>query len=181
MVKNKLNLKKKEEERIIPLKNYIIVIVILAVTVGLTFFIRNWYQSYENYQKTIPILKNVVSELRSHEIDSYISDNPSTIVYIGVADDVKCRILESDLKKLIIKNHLKDKIVYFNITDVTDREKLLTDFNSKYLSNGKIANYPAMVIFDEGEVIAFRSKTTKQDLLISDIEQLFEEYEVYGD
>ena len=38
-----------------------------------------------------------------------------------------------------------------------------------------------MVIIDEGLMIAFKDKTEGKELLISDIEQLFEEYEVYGD
>ncbi len=181
MTKNNTKNNKDRMDRQIPLKNYIIVTVIFILTIGLVIFIKNWYQNYQDYTKTIPMLKGVISEVRSNEIENYISDNPSAIVYIGVADDDDCRNLEKDLKKLIIKNHLKEKIVYYNITDVLDKTAIIKKFNDEYAVSDKINSYPAMVIIDEGLMIAFKDKTEGKELLISDIEQLFEEYEVYGD
>ena len=181
MVKNNNQVENKEEKRHIPLKNYVIVAIIFIVTIGLALFLNNWYQSYQDYQQTIPILKGVLSEIRYNEIDNYINDNPNSIIYVGVADDMDCRKVEEDLKDIIVKHHLKDKIVYFNITDVSNRKDVLTSFNNQYVPNGKIYTYPAIAILDEGEVIAYKSKSANKDLVISDIEQLFEEYEVYGD
>ena len=171
----------KKEQKDIPVKNYIIVIIIFTASIFIAFFLRNWYRSYQDYEKTIPILKNVISEVRYNEIYNYIGDNQSVIIYMGVADDDDCRILESDLKKIIEKKHLKDRIVYFNITDVEDRELLLTEFNDKYATNNKIYAYPALILMEDGKIIDFRSKTANNNLSISDVEQLLDEYEVQGD
>lgn len=172
---------KKTELRKVPTKNYIIVAIIFIVSIFLVFFLRNWYRSYQDYEKTIPILKGVISEVRYNEIYNYIGDNQSVIIYMGVADDEDCRNLEVDLKKLIEKKHLKDKVVYFNITDVEDRDLLLKEFNDKYAKKDKVYSYPAIILIEDGRIIDFKSKNANNNLLISDIEQILDEYEVLGD
>lgn len=172
---------KKEKLREIPKKNYIIVGAIFVVTIILVFFLRSWYMSYQDYAKTIPVLKGVVSEVRYNEVHNYISDNQTVILYMGVADDEDCRSLEVPLKRLIQKRHLKDKIVYFNITDVADKELLLKEINDKYIVNDKIYSYPAIMLFEDGKIVDFKSKNANSNLLISDVEQILDEYEVHGD
>lgn len=172
---------KKEEIKKIPLKNYIIVMAIFAVSISLAIFLRDWYISYQNYEKTIPVLDGIIGEVRYNEIHNYISDNQSGIIYMGVADDENCRELEEDLVKVIEERHLKDKIVYFNISDIEDKELLLKEFNDKYVVEDKIYTYPSIMLMEDGKVVAFKSKTASQNLLISDVEQLFDEYEVQGD
>ena len=177
----KKEIDKKEELRKIPIKNYVITVVIFIVSISFAIFLRNWYKSYQDYEKTIPVLSGVVSEVRYNEIDNYISDNQNAIIYIGVATDDNCRKLEKSLKKVIEKRHLKEKIVYFNITDVADKELLLKEFNDKYAVEDKIYTYPAIILIEDGKVADFRSKNASKDLLVSDVEQLFDEYEVQGD
>lgn len=177
----KKKVEKKEEIRKIPMKNYIIIAIIFIVSISLMVFLKNWYQSYQDYEKTIPVLDGVISEVRYNEIDNYIIDNQSVIIYIGVADDEDCRTLEKGLKKIIEKRHLKDKIVYFNISDVSDRELLLKEFNDKYVVENKIYTYPAIILMEDGKVVDFRSKNASQNLFASDVEQLLDEYEIQGD
>lgn len=172
---------KKDELRKIPIKNYFIVMVIFALSIGLAFFFRNWYNSYQEYEKTIPVLNGVISEIRYNEIDNFIIDNQSAIIYIGVADDDDCRHLEVKLKKVIEERHLKNKIIYFNITDVEDRNLLLQEFNGKYGNSNDIYTYPAIVLIEDGKVIDYRSKNANKELLVSDIEQLLDEYRIQGD
>lgn len=182
MVKKKDNKKTKDVKlRQIPTKNYIIVAIIFVVAIFLAFFLRNWYLSYQDYARKVPILNGVISEIHYNEIYNYISENQSGIIYMGVADDEDCRQLEVDLKNLIQKEHLKNKIIYFNITDVSDKDLLLKEFNDKYATNDRVPAYPAIILFDEGKIIDFKSKNANNNLLISDIEQILDEYEVQGD
>jgi len=172
---------KKEELRKVPLKNYIIVVIIFVLSISLAVFLRDWYMSYQDYEKTIPVLDGIISEVRYNEIHNYIGDNQSVILYIGVADDEDCREFEYDLKKVIEKRHLKNKIVYFNISDVEDKELLLTEFNDKYSINNRISAYPAIVLIEDGKVINFISKTASDNLSISDVEKLLDDYRIQGD
>ena len=45
----------------------------------------------------------------------------------------------------------------------------------------KLEYYPSLLIFSEGKVVAFVSRTEKQALRISDVEQLFDEFELEGE
>jgi len=172
---------KKEELRQIPIKNYFTITIIFVLSIGLAFFFRNWYNSYQDYEKTTPVLNGVISEIHYNEIDNFIIDNQSAIIFIGVADDDDCRNIETKLKKVIEKRHLKNKIIYFNITEVEDRSLLLEEFNGKYGNGYDIYTYPAIVLIEDGRVVDYRSKNANKNLLISDIEQLLDEYKVQGD
>ena len=179
MAENKDKLK--EEIKKIPTKNYVIVVIIFAISIGLVFFFRNRYISYQDYEKTIPILSGVVSEVRYNEVYNYIDDNQSVIIYMGEASDKDCREVEEDLKKLIEDKHLKEKIVYFNITDVNNKKQMLKEFNDRYATNSRISTYPAIILFEDGKIIDFESKTSSSKLSISDIQSLFDEYNIDGE
>ena len=140
---------KKEEKRVIPNKNYIIVGVIFVITIGLMFFLKNWYISYQDYKNTIPVLSGVISEVKYAEFDNYLSDNPSVVIYMGDTKDNDCREIELEIKKLIENKHIKDRIIYFNITDVKNKNLLLKELNDKYTLNNKISSYPVVMIFEE--------------------------------
>jgi len=172
---------KKDEKRVIPNKNYIIVAVIFVFTIGLMFFFRNWYISYQDYEKNIPVLSGVISEVRYNEIDNYLSDNPSVVIYMGDAKDSDCREFELDLKELVQNKQIKDRVIYYNITDVKNKNLLLKEFNDKYIVNNKITAYPVVMIFEDGKIVDYRSKTASKNLTISDVNLLFNEYDIYGE
>lgn len=171
----------KEEKRVIPNKNYVIVAVIFVITIGLMFFLRNWYISYQDYENTIPVLSGVISEVRYNEIDNYLSDNPSVVIYMGDAKDSDCREIELELKNLLENKQIKDRVIYFNITDVKNKNLLLKEFNDKYIDINKISSYPVVMIFEDGKIIDYKSKTANKNLTISDINILFNEHDVYGE
>lgn len=173
--------KTKENKRKIPIKNYIKLALIFILTITLVLYLSYWYKSYQNYQKKTPVLNGVISEVRYNEIYNYINDNQSALIYIGVANDDDCRKIENDLKRIIEKRHLKEKIVYFNITDVNDKELLFQEFNSRYSQGHNVYTYPSIILIDEGKIVDFRSKTANKNLLASDVEQFLEEYEIHGD
>ena len=183
-MKNKLKDIKKEKDdslRKISSKNYIILIIIFIITLGLVFGLRNWYLSYKDYQLTIPILKGKINEVTDAELDSFLTENTDAIMYIEVSEEANSRAIAKDLYKVIKNRNLTERTVYLNLSSNSNREKFLNDFSKKYIDNGKITNYPALILFNDGKVQAFVSKSNNQDLNIGDIEQMFDEYEVEGD
>jgi len=171
----------KKNGRVIPVKNYFIIAFIFVLTIGLVFFFRNWYNSYKTYEDSLPVLSGILSEVRYNEIDNYINDNRDVVIYISSSDDSNSRVVDKKLKKLIEKEHLKDRIVYYNITDVIDKEKLIDDFNNNYSVNENIYSYPAIVILEDGKILDFRCKTKGDDLTIKDVKSFLEKYQVFGD
>ena len=49
------------------------------------------------------------------------------------------------------------------------------------MNNEKLQHYPALVLFIDGKVDAYVSKTNKQELNVGDVEQIFDQYELEGD
>lgn len=171
----------KKEERIIKPKNYLILVLIFLVTLGLVIGLRYWYNAYRAYELKTSVLKDKLTEVTLTELDTYIAENTDAIIYIEVTEDKNSREVASDLVDVIKKRELTGEVVYLSLSSVEDKDAFFNDFNQKYAGDEKLGNYPALVIFNEGKVEDFVSRTDKQRLNIGDIEQLFDEYELEGE
>ena len=147
--------KKQEQEQKRILKNYIILTFILILVVGLTIYLCECYKVYDKEQKTIPVIRGtLVSEITEVDLEPYLIENPSSVIYLCTASNEKCRSFEKDFKKIINKNNLQDTIVYLNLSNIEDQKEFVDDFNSKHeCKKGKLTtNYPAILMFDEGKL-----------------------------
>lgn len=169
------------EERIIKPKNYIIVFSLFVLTVFLVLLLRHWYNAYKDYQLTIPILKDKITEVTVEELDTFLAENLEPIVYIEVSEEENSREIAQNLIEVIKKRNLTERAVYVNLSSIDDKESFFADFTAKYMEKEKLTHYPAVVVFSEGKVLAFRSRTDKQPLNIGDVEQMFDEYELEGE
>ena len=171
----------KTEERIIKPKNYLILALIFLATLGLVIGLRDWYNAYRAYELKTSVLKDKLTEVTLTELDTYIAENTDAIIYIEVTEDENSREVANDLVNVIKKRELTGEVVYLSLSSVEDKDSFFNEFNQKYAVDEKLGNYPALVIFKEGRVEDFVSRTDKQSLNIGDIEQLFDEYEVEGE
>lgn len=170
-----------EPTRVIKIKNYIILGTIFIVTLLIVILLRNWYISYRDYELTIPVLKDKLNEVTVAELDTYLIENTDAIIYIEVSEDENSREVAEDLYEVVKERGLVERVVYLNISSVEDKERFFKDFSDKYMLEGSLKNYPALVLFYEGKVEKYVSKTESQNLNIGNIEQLFDEYELEGD
>lgn len=171
----------KKEERTIKPKNYLILLLIFLLTLGIVIGLRAWYNAYRTYELKTSVLKDKLTEVALTELDTYIAENTDAIIYIEVTEDENSREVASDLVDVIKKRELTGEVVYLSLSSVDDKNSFFDEFNKKYASNIKIENYPALVIFKDGKIEALVSRTSKQNLNIGDIEQLFDEYELEGE
>ena len=88
-------------------KNYAILIVIYIAVIAIVLYLASWYSTYKNYQKEIPVLQNVVSEINSDELEHYLTENPNQILYLCVASDSECREFEESIKSALEKKIIK--------------------------------------------------------------------------
>lgn len=168
------------DEKKIAMKNYIIIILIFVAAIGLTLYFCSCYRVYSESKKEIPIIRGTLSEITSEDLDHYIMENQSTVIYVCTASDSTCRNYEKDFKKLIIKNNLQEKIVYLNLSNV-DQKEYVSQLNEKYQSKVELtAKYPALVIFENGKIVNVLQETEKEKLTISKTKQ-FIEFNKIGD
>ncbi len=163
--------KKIEGLRKIPVKNYIILLVIFLATFLLVYYLYRFYIVYSDYQKQTPIIREVLPEITYQELDHYVRESPSVVIYMCTASDDVCRNFEKNFKKLIIKKELTNYITYVNLTNA-DLEQFQIQFNSRYTYKQKLENnYPTLVVFEDSEVRDIIQNSKNEKLTIEEVDQ----------
>ena len=156
------------------LKNYIILVVIFILCCGLTLYLCEWYKVYNDYEKQTPVIRGTLSEITYEDLDHYVVDVPSVIVYICTSYDDNCRNFEKNFKKYVNKNDLNDSIVYLNITNI-DKQQFINDFNNKYNYKGKLTgNYPAFVSFKDGKINSVLQAADNKNISLSRVDSFLD-------
>lgn len=162
---------KTEEMREIPTKNYIILAILFIAVVMLVLYLCNLYLVYDAHQRNIPVIRDTLFEIQPDEVEHYVMENPTTVFYMCTASNENCRDYEKDFKKLILKDELQSAIVYVNLSDV-DQDEFADTFNAKYPYKVSLkTNYPALVVFEDGEISSLLQAASGEKLTISDTSQ----------
>lgn len=133
-------------------KNYIILGLLFLGCVLITLYICKCYQVYDEHQKQVPVIRGTLFEITEKELSPYISENPTTIIYMCTSSNEKCRNYEKDFIKLIEQYELQDEFVYLNLSKV-DKDEFVNNFNNTYNYKVELTkNYPAIVLFEDNEV-----------------------------
>ena len=165
---------KQEETKNRGIKNYFILGIIFLVTIFVTLYFCNWYNVYNEYAMETPVIRGTLFELIPDEIDHYIQENPTAILYFCTSKSLDCRNYEADLKKIVEKKELQDAIVYVNLTDVS-LSSFTKTFNHSYPYKISLKNnYPAIVMFEDGKIRAILQGEKKKKLTISKTKQFIE-------
>ena len=178
-VTKKTNTVKKEpNNRKVPFKNYIILLFLCFLTLGIVFAISNYYRKIEQKELETPVISGIVSEIKKEDLDNYIVENPDFFLWIGSSYNYNSRDVEKDLIEYFKKNDIKDRMIYLNVSNEKELDDFYDSFNSKYVEKdyAKLFDYPAFVIIRDGKVLDLVQKKTKQKLTISDIDRLLGEY-----
>lgn len=167
--------KKVEETKKVTFKKYLILALIFALGIGLTLYFCKWYKVYDEYQKQTPVIRGtLVSEITNEDLEHYILENPTSVIYMCTSQDMVCRNYEKDLKKYVEEESLQETIVYLNLTDI-DQKTFVKDFNSKYNYKVKLTkSYPAIVIFEDGKIHNILQGKKDEKLTISKTKQFIE-------
>ena len=144
-----------EKERNIPLKNYILLAVVLIITIILVIYFYMWYETYEETKLTTPIMDEYMQVVNYNELNNYLVENKNSVIYSSVLSNKEIRNFEMKFKKLIIDNSLKGDILYLNLTSEIKDKKISKELGEKYKINDKnITNTPSLMIFREGKLVS---------------------------
>ena len=159
---------KKETKR--PVKNYVILGVLVVASILLVLYLCGWYRAYAKYQMTIPVLRGVVPEIAELEVPHYVQENDAVLLYLGVPSDPSCREFETDLKKLISRKQLKDELTYLNLENEEKATTVLDSLEEQYQTE-QLNYYPMFIFFEEGTVKKVLQSKADAPLTISLVEQ----------
>ena len=178
VVKKEKKVNKNTKERVVPFKNYLILLFLCLATIGIVAFASIAYRRAESKKLETPVISGVISELKKEDLDNYVVENDSFFLYIGAAADYNSREVETALIKYFDKRDIKNNTIFLNVSNENDLSSFYKDFNKKYVVNdySKIENFPAFVIFKDGKVLDLVQRKDTQKLNIGDIDRVLDEY-----
>lgn len=145
---------KKNNERAIPLKNYIILGLVVLLTLGLVYYFYLWYITYEESKLNETIMDRYLEVINYNELNDYIVENRNAMIYTSVLEDNNIRKFEIKFKNIVVKNALKDKILYMDMTDIfKDKIKYTELRNSYQINNYNITNVPCILVFKDAKLV----------------------------
>ena len=166
--------KAKQSERNIGVKNYLIIGLIFLVAIVVTVYLCNVYIGYQESKLEIPVIRGTLSEITSEELEHFISENPTVLLYICTASDESCRNYEKDLKKLVTRKELQNELIYLNIS-LDEKETFVKTFNETYTSRVKLTDqFPAIIALEEVKTVHILQPNNNERLTISKTQQFIE-------
>ena len=158
--------------------NYLLLIILFAITAGVVIYLCKWYNVYNEYQKETPVIRDSLMEIGNGDLEHYILDNPTAVIYMCTAKDEECRTFEKDFKKLLKKRDYNNEIIYLNLSDL-NQEEFVQSFNDKYNYKIKLTtHYPAFVLFEDGKVVSVLQGNKNKKLTVSKVKQFLELNEI---
>ncbi len=156
----------------IPLKNYFLLVLLIAVSVIVVLYCVNWYS---RMQKKASILPEYISEIKYDEIDNFAVENPNFIIYLSSKEDNKLEKFETELKGFLIDNDLSQDFIYMDMDQFKFEE-----FMQKYknIDNYKLDDDIVMIIFENQKVRdIFTAKIS--DINMENVKKFLQNNEVY--
>ncbi len=143
-----------------PMKNYVILGLIYCIVILLVFYFVRWYQAYQSYQNEIPVIRGVLQELGTDEIDHYLQEEPNALLYLCTAEEEKCRTFESQFRYDIKKKGFASTMVYVNLSQEENSQAYLQSFLEKYGTYVEGDSYPILVQFEDGKIKDYQANLT---------------------
>lgn len=135
--------------RKIPAKNYVLLGLLFAVTVGIVLFACEIYNSRSTKQYT-SVMNSFITEIKVDDLSGYTLENSPVVIYISDKTDSSLEKIEDDYKKLLTDYNLQNYFVYL---DVSNSEiDVVKSFEEKYNINLDKDNLPNLVVITEGKV-----------------------------
>ncbi len=135
--------------RDIPKKNYIVLMLIAFGVIVLCFVFMNMYNK-NNKDIYVPIVKDIIHEIKYEDLDNYLQENPDVVLYINDSSK-KNDDLEKYLKKIIVENNIQQYVVYI------EKDKNITE---KWNLN---SNSPIFISYKDGKTTEILSQKKYTD------------------
>lgn len=167
---------KKEKE--IPLKNYILLSIVLILTIVVVIYFFLWKNTYKKSKLQTPILDDYLLVINYNELNNYLVENKDAIIYISKLNNENIRLFENKFKNIINKNNLNNKILYLDLTEELKENNIVKEINKKY--GKEMTEVPTIVIIKDGKISSsYNIKENKYNIKL--LEKYLEKEDVIND
>ncbi len=167
-------MRKQKEEKPNKLRNYLLLLFLFLFCIVLVLYLCKIYKVNDEEKKKTPVISGAISEIYYEDLEHYLMDNPTVVLYLCTANDDVCRSFERDFKKLLKKKEYNDQIIYLNLTDL-EQDDFVNNFNNSYPYKEKLTvDYPAFVLFEDGKIKSILQGTLEKPLTIVKTKQFLD-------
>lgn len=174
----------KKNERFIPIKNYVIVFLIIIGAIALTWYAFSWHKVIkenrlsESYLIKSKVVSNEIQGLDG--INDVLSEVPSSYyIYISYTGSEDIYKMEKELTAVINEYDLGDKIYFLNVTSIKDKDDLLDQVNKTLgLEDNKVKQIPTIIYYNDGKVVDMINKEGNSIMDIGDFQKLLDRNKV---
>lgn len=133
-------------KREIPLKNYIYLVLIVFLTLGILYYLYLWSIEYRKEVTSDSVISSSLQLINYNELEDYIVENDNVCLYIS-NKNIELKDFEKSLKHLIEKYNLERKILYLDITNNISNDKY--NIGDTYLTG-----VPKFIYFIDGKLVS---------------------------
>lgn len=170
----------KENERYIPIKNYIIALIAVIAIVLLTWYGFSWYNVIKenkvstSYLVTEKIITKEINNL--DEVTDVFSEVPSSYyIYISYTGSEEIYALEQDISSIIKEYNLSDNFYFLNVSSIKDDKGFIDKINeSLNLEDIKISSVPTIIYFKEGKATSIIKHEGKGIMNSNDFQKMLD-------
>ena len=145
----------KDELRVIPKKNYIILGIVVLVSLLIIYYFYMWVSAYKDAKENVSVLDNYMNVINYNELDNYIVENPDSVIYVSVVDDTQINKFDKKLANSIKNNDFNKDVLYMNITETIKDASIKREMIEKYsLKYSDITDIPNIIVFEDGKLIS---------------------------
>ncbi len=163
------------KDKNIPVKNYVVVLVIAIITIAVTFLLMNKYNKEREYNEATNDNLKILSEIKENEIENYLMENHNVIIYMSSSNNINIEKFEKDFNKYIIKHNLTKDIIYLNMVNVSDSfydKFYLNYFKENSHINVDLKKEPNLFIFENGEIVDYLL-SSKEEITLDKVKEFF--------
>lgn len=157
----------KESVRYIPIKNYILLILMFIAVTLITLYLFKWYQvkKDERISQSYLIENNLVTNETSsiEELKNVLADNSRLILYISYRNSNKIYNLEKEYKDIFKKYNLNNMFYLFDITDIKNSNKNYKNLINNYLDID-VNGYPVIIYYEDNQITSYKKINSSKDL-----------------
>ena len=161
----------------IGLKNYIIYILIVFVTVALAIVFSFWYKNIKDEQTTKSM--TAIAEIKETDLDNYLTENNNIIIYLGNSKKESLKEFEEEFNKYINEESLNKNIIYIDLSEVSKNfdKKIKNKFNETSNFNNLDVNFnndENIIVIEESKLVNILYRKTS-DIKIEEVKIFLKE------
>lgn len=157
-----------DNKRYIPVKNYILLILMFIAVILITLYIFKWYQikKDEKILQSYLVENNlIINQTNSiDELKNVITENSSRLLlYVSYRKNNRIYNIEKKYDDIFKKYNISDIFYLFDITDIKENNKNYKNLINNYLDIN-VNGYPVIIYYEDGQINSYKKISSAKEL-----------------